>query len=269
MAKKMSERFNDWRASQLQRITDKRDQIMANQKTNLPQLEQQLEQMREKIEGHFNDQLSQHKMAPQVIPPPDEQAASQLLGMLKQQDVQEALKQGMQNSGVAARPPSLTELEKQLRELAEKTGVPKEDINRIFLGDNPVKPTVTTEQPAQEPLDYGNSGACEIRFDMPAIATLRVEVYEPFIEVNGDKQLRLGDTWPKNDEWGDMYPWFSFGRSGAGNAVRVQVNELSEILVVFVNGDSVYFKPKFFAKGEATDPGFAPITVGHEAVLGV
>ena len=256
MAKKLSERFNDWRASQLQRITDKRDQIMANQKTKLPQLEDQLEQMREK----FEEQLQAERADPE---------ASKLLDMLKQQDVQEALKQGMQNSGVAARPPGLTELEKQLRELAEKTGVPKEDIGKIFLGDNPVKPTVTTEQPAQEPLDYGNSGACEIRFDMPAIATLRVEVYEPFIEVNGDKQLRLGDTWPKNDEWGEMYPWFSFGRNGVGNAVRVQVNELSEILVVFVNGDSVYFKPKYFAKGEATDPGFAPITVGHEAVLGV
>ena len=190
------------------------------------------------------------------------------LRQLQDQAVAEMMKQANIGSGISGRPPNLNELAGELEKMAqESSGIVDGNID---LTEKKVSPHITTAAHGLPELNYGKAGACELRFDLPAIARLRVEVYEPFHNINGILENRMTDTWPKNGDWGELHPWFSFGRNGAGNAVRVQVNQLSEILVVFCSGDCVFHKPIWFDdNGPDVGAGYQPIIVSHEAVLGV
>lgn len=185
--------------------------------------------------------------------------------------VDELIRKAAVGEGNEGRPPSLSQLADELNKMMPShKDFSKEGTVDLSDGEA-LKPSIQTAIIEQEPIDYGKQGPCELRFDVPCVSRLRIEVYEPYYDLDGEMRARISDTWPKSGEWGELHPWYSFGKSGAGNAVRVQVHQKAEILVVFCSGDVVFVQPTYHVKsqGQGGEAGFSPIIVGHEAVLGV
>ena len=119
--------------------------------------------------------------------PPESLSAQELLALDTEERVDEILKQVNVNEGYPGRRPSMTELANELNNLAD---VAHKDFSKIDggvveLNEEKLKPLVNTTIAETPDIDYGHKGACELRFDVPCISRLRIEVYEPFYDIDG------------------------------------------------------------------------------------